>query len=159
MGSSGPGWIIDHIVLDSLLFARLLPSTAERVLDVGSGAGVPGIPLKIVLERASFTLLESRARRVSFLSAVVRELALRDCSIVNDRLESIADEQAASFDVATLRCAGNPIQLRDPVFRVLKPGGLMIAAGPPRQRVTSGGDWTEVAGPLGKRLFWVARKA
>ena len=159
VGSSEPGWIIDHIVLDSLLFTRLLPSTVERILDVGSGAGVPGIPLKIVLEQTSFTLLEARAKRVSFLSAVVRELALRDCAVVNERLESIMDEQAASFDAAVLRCAGNPAALMDVALGVLKPGGLMIAAGPPRRRVISGGDWTEVDGPLGKRLFWVARKA
>jgi len=160
VGSSEPNWIIDHIVVDSLLFARLLPSTSDRILDIGSGAGVPGIPLKIVNEQTSFTLLEARAKRVSFLLAVVRELGLRHCSVVNDRLKNVAHQEgAASYDAAVVRCAGNPAELLAATVPVLKSGGVMIAAGPPRRRAISGGNWIEVEGPRGKRLFWVARKA
>jgi 16S rRNA (guanine527-N7)-methyltransferase len=159
VGSSEPDWIIDHIVIDSLLFARLLPSTTDRILDIGSGAGVPGIPLKIVNEQISFTLLEARPKRVSFLSAVVRELALVRCDVVNERLEAVADERSLFFDVAVLRCAGNPADLLAAALQVLKPGGVVIAAGPPRRRPTLGVDWIEVEGPRGSRLFWVARKA
>lgn len=159
VGSAEPDWIVDHIVLDSLLFARLLPSTTDRILDIGSGAGVPGIPLKIVNERISFTLLEARAKRVSFLSAVVRELALEHCEVLNKRLEDVAKERAVSYDAAVLRCAGDPAELIDAALPVLKPGAVMIAAGPPRRRATRRGDWIEVEGPRGNRLFWVARKA
>jgi 16S rRNA (guanine527-N7)-methyltransferase len=158
VGSSEPNWIIDHILLDSLLFSRLLPADAGRVLDVGSGAGVPGIPLKIVLGETAVTLLEARARRVSFLSTVVRELVLRECEILNARLETIAAERAGRFDAIVVRCAGDPTKLREIVFRLLRPAGVMVATGPPRRRPTSGGDWTEIEGPLGRRLFWVARK-
>src|SRR5207237_2879547 len=60
VGSSDPDWIIDHILLDSLLFVLLISSITERILDLGSGAGVPGIPLAVVLPEKSFTLLEAR---------------------------------------------------------------------------------------------------
>lgn len=158
VGSSDPNWIIDHIVLDSILFTRLLPSGAKRILDVGSGAGVPGIPLKIVLEDTAFALLEARAKRASFLSAVVRELELRDCEILNARLETIAAESTTRFDAIVMRCAGDPPELRETALRLLRPTGIMVVAGPPSRRPTSGGDWIEIEGPVGRRLFWVARK-
>jgi len=159
VGSSEPDWVIDHIILDSLLFTRLLPSTAQRILDLGSGAGVPGIPLKIVLEPVSFTLLEARAKRVSFLSTVVRELALPQCEIVSGRLEWIADDSASAFDAVVMRCAGDPTQLADAALTVLKPAGTIVATGPPRRRATPIGKWSQVDGPLGRRLFWVLRKS
>jgi len=46
IGSSDPDWIVDHILLDSLLFTRVVPETTRSILDVGSGAGVPGVPLR-----------------------------------------------------------------------------------------------------------------
>jgi len=158
IGSADPDWIIDHILLDSLLFTRLLPSSAKRIIDIGSGAGVPGIPLKIVLEPRSFTLLEARAKRVSFLSAVVRELELRNCEVKTGRLERMAAERGTAFDAAVLRCTGNPAELQAAAFQVLQPGGFMVAAGPPGRRAVATGEWIEVRGPTGRRLFWTSRK-
>jgi 16S rRNA (guanine527-N7)-methyltransferase len=157
VGSDDPGWITEHIFLDSLLFVRLLPAGARRILDVGSGAGVPGIPLKIVLPEAGMTLLEARAKRASFLSAVVRELGLRDCEVVNARLETIGDGRAGHYDALVMRCAGDPAGIYEEGRALLRPGGVMIASGPPRARATRVGTWREVEGPRGPRLFWVYR--
>ena len=158
VGSADPDWITDHIVLDSLLFTRLLPSTAQRILDVGSGAGVPGVPLKIVREHTAFTLLEARAKRISFLSAVVRELALRDCEVLNRRLEAIADEGIARYDAIVMRCAADPTILVPIAARLLRPAGVIIASGPPTRRPSRGGAWVEVDGPLGTRRFWTTQQ-
>lgn len=155
VGSSDPAWIVDHILLDSLLFVGMLPPAARRILDVGSGAGVPGVPLKIVLADSAFTLLEARAKRVSFLSAVVRELALRECEVLNARLEAIPDERRGRYDAVVMRCAGDPTTLYGAAVPLLKPGGVIIASGPPRTRQAQLGDWREVEGPRGRRLFWV----
>src|SRR5947209_14808637 len=78
VGSSDRGWIIDELILDSLLFVRFLPARARSVLDLGSGAGIPGIPLKVVRPTVRFTLLEARRRRASFLAAAVRALGLEN---------------------------------------------------------------------------------
>jgi 16S rRNA (guanine527-N7)-methyltransferase len=158
VGSSDPGWIVDHIILDSLLFDPLLPTGSDRILDVGSGAGVPGVPLKIVRARAAFTLLEARAKRVSFLSTVVRELALDGCEVLNSRLEAITFDRRDGYDAVVMRCAGDPAALQAAALPLLRRGGLMIASGPPRPRRGSGGDWREVDGPLGRRLFWTAQR-
>jgi 16S rRNA (guanine527-N7)-methyltransferase len=158
VGSSDPGWIVDHIILDSLLFTRLLPADSNRILDVGSGAGVPGVPLKIVLPQTAFTLLEAREKRVSFLSAVVRELTLEDCEVLNARLEAITFERRGRYDAVVMRCAGNPAALREAALPLLRHGGSMIASGPPKPSRAVGGDWKEVDGPLGRRLFWTAQQ-
>ena len=63
VGSSDRRWVIDELILDSLLFVRFLPAHARSVLDLGSGAGIPGIPLRIVRPMVRFTLLEARRRR------------------------------------------------------------------------------------------------
>ncbi len=155
VGSAEPAWIVEHIFLDSLLFSRLLPPAPLRILDVGSGAGVPGVPLKIVLAESAMTLLESRAKRASFLSTAVRELALRDCEVVHARLEALHAERRGRYDALVMRCAGDPAQLREAALPLLTPGGLMIASGPPQPRPTKVGAWREVRGPTGPRQFWV----
>ena len=155
VGSTDPDWVVDHILLDSLLFVRLLPSGVRRVLDVGSGAGVPGVPIKIVLADTAVTLLEARAKRVSFLSAVVRELALRECEVVNARLETMRAQRPGDFDAIVMRCAGDPTTFSDTATAMLRPGGVVIATGPPKSRQTPIGSWREVDGPRGRRLFWV----
>src|SRR5688572_4764254 len=66
VGSSDPEWIVEHLFLDSLLFLQVLPAELESLADVGSGAGFPGIPIKIVRPDLRVTLIESRQRRVSF---------------------------------------------------------------------------------------------
>ena len=166
VGSVEPGWLIDNAVLDSLLFSRLLPPDTESVADVGSGAGVPGIPLKVVRPAIRFTLIESRERRASFLAAVVRELELRDCRVARGRAESVGIEDR-NQDVVVVRCAGRLDDLIPLVLPLLRPYGMVIASGPPRprpgMRLRSGShldiDWVEIRWTRGVRAFAVYRKA
>jgi len=99
VGSAEPGWIIENLFLDSLLFLGVLPARFGSLLDLGSGAGLPGIPIKIVRPEIQLVLLESRQRRVSFLSSAVRELALERVSVVSGRAEEFAEKLAERFDV------------------------------------------------------------
>jgi len=154
LGSTAPDWIVHNVFLDSLLFTRLLPSPAHSIVDIGSGAGIPGIPLKIVLAPVAVTLVEARQKRASFLSAVVRELPLRGCDVLNARVEAVARESARRFDVAVARCAGEPEALLGSAAGLVRRGGLVIASGPPRSRPLPLGDWREVRWAGGRRLFW-----
>jgi 16S rRNA G527 N7-methylase RsmG len=112
----------------------------------------------------SFTLLEARAKRVSFLLAVVRELPLDGCEVVNGRLEALASQERPDYDAIVMRCAGEPGELRRAALRLLRPGGVIVATGPPSPTVRQasephGHQWRQVDGPAGRRLFWVAQES
>jgi 16S rRNA (guanine527-N7)-methyltransferase len=155
VGSNEPSWIVDHVIVDSLLFSRALPAGVRSVADVGSGAGIPGIPLAIVLPQVEVTLIEARQKRASFLAAAIRELTLRNCRLVNRRLEDVGHQLGARVDAVVMRCAGSPTALVPQVLQILAPGGVVIASGPPKRTVISLGSWLEIEGPDRTRLFWV----
>jgi 16S rRNA (guanine527-N7)-methyltransferase len=155
VGSDKPNWIVDNVIVDSLLFTRALPAGTLRLADVGSGAGVPGIPLAVVLPQAHMTLIEARQKRGSFLAAAIRELALPNCKLVNHRLEAVSENLAEAFDAVVMRCAGRPTALAAQVRGILAPRGVMVASGPPTSIEVDLGEWLEVKGPDGVRRFWV----
>ena len=154
VGSSEPAWIVDNVILDSLLFTRLLPAGVRDVIDVGSGAGVPGIPLKVVRGSLSMTLLEARQKRASFLATAVRELGLVGCRVANERLEELQATTGGRFDAAVARCAGDPLDLLRGVLPLMRPGGIVVASGPPEPRDVDRGAWQAVVWSGGRRLFW-----
>ena len=159
IGSSDEMWIVEHLFLDSLLFLRLLPSTARSLADIGSGAGLPGVPIRIVRSDAEVTLVESRRRRASFLSAVVRELPLARTHVVADRIESRLPDLEGRFDAIVMRCAGDVDELMPLAARLLAPRGVVVASGPPAPRPLTRGDWVVVPGfrPSTTRRFAVYR--
>ena len=119
--------IIKHYY-DSL---AVLPYLAAglQVLDIGSGAGFPGIPLAIGCPDAGFTLMDSTAKRCNFLDEVIKELNLVNCRIVKDRCENLArnDEFREAFDVATARAVAPLAVLLEYALPFLKVGGVFIA--------------------------------
>ena len=146
IGSSDAAWIVDKLFLDSLLFLRALPPAFRSLADVGSGAGLPGIPIKIVRPEVRAALIESRARRASFLSSAIRELGLREAQVVTSRVEDYAIQQRGAFDVVVMRCAGDFADLAGPARDLVAAGGMVVASGPPRRRPLAAGEWVEVPG-------------
>ena len=144
IGSAEPHWIVENLFLDSLLFLKVLPSPPSNLLDLGAGAGLPGIPLKIMLGEIELVLVESRRKRVSFLWSAVRELALDNVRVVDGRVEDLMDELEGRFDAVVMRCAGDPGELFPIAARLLRPGGTVVASGPPRPRPLPLGDWITV---------------
>ena len=159
VGSGDAGWIVTHVLLDSLLFLRVLPSEVASIADVGSGAGIPGIPIKIVRPDLRLALIESRARRTSFLSAAIRELGLSGTEVVTARVEDYALERPRSFDAVVMRCAGEFGDLARAAEGLVTHGGAVIASGPPSRRRLDLGQWVEVPGaePGTVRRFAVHR--
>ncbi len=151
VGSSSPCWIVENVFLDSLTFLRLLPDEARSVLDLGSGAGIPGVPIKIVRPELSLTLVESRRRRVSFLSTLVRDLPLSGVRVLHDRVEAVKTDLAEAFDVVVMRCAGDVGSLVPLAADLVVSGGKVIASGPPRPGRAPMGEWVTVDPPDGGR--------
>jgi 16S rRNA (guanine527-N7)-methyltransferase len=146
IGSSDPKWIVEQIILDSLLFRRVLPAEARDVLDAGSGAGVPGIPLKLVDPELRLTMVESRQRRASFLAAAIRELSLSRTELIADRLESVVRTSPDRFDAVVARCAGDVGFLFGIGAHLVRPGGIVVASGPPKEHPLPAGRWVTVPG-------------
>lgn len=147
VGSTDPQWVVENLLLDSLLFLLVLPGSAAAVADLGSGAGLPGIPIKIVRPDLAVTLIEARQRRASFLSAVVRELALVAIKVVSARAEEVAVQSPHSFDAVLVRCAGEIGEVVPVATRLVAPGGVVILSGPPASQPLENGEWVEVKGP------------
>jgi 16S rRNA (guanine527-N7)-methyltransferase len=145
VGSTDPNWIVENLFLDSLLFLKVLPSPLRTLLDLGSGAGVPGIPLKIVRGEVEVVLVESRRKRVSFLASVIRDLGLTHTRVVGRRVADVVEELEGRFDAVVMRCAGDPAKVIPIAARLaVKPGGTVVASGPPGPRSLTLGDWVTV---------------
>ncbi len=139
-GYKSPVEIVEKLFLDSLFFLRWVPPGSAAVLDLGAGAGIPGLPMKIVEPGISLTLLEARRRRVSFLSTVVRELGLAGVVILSGRAEALIDSTPGlrtAFDVVVTRAAGSLGAIYPLAMALLRSGGLFIASGPPAGKAPS----------------------
>jgi 16S rRNA (guanine527-N7)-methyltransferase len=117
VGSTRPEALAVHVA-DSLAAAAALPEGA-RVVDLGSGAGFPGIPIAIERGDLSVTLVDVRERRVAFLRHVVRILGLH-CEVRRARLEDAADDP---FDIALLRAVARPERSLELGSRWVRDGG------------------------------------
>jgi 16S rRNA (guanine527-N7)-methyltransferase len=160
VGPSDPETIIDDLLLDSLLFLRVLPAGVGSIMDLGSGAGLPGIPLSIVLPAVRFVLVEAKQKRASFLSTAVREVGLQTTTVVNARAEALPPVFERSFDAVVMRCAGPLNEMLPIAARFVSPGGCVVASGPPCREPLPVGQWTNVASPgrLRNRLFAVVTR-
>jgi 16S rRNA (guanine527-N7)-methyltransferase len=116
----------DRHVLNSAAIAELMPESAT-VTDVGSGAGLPGVPLAIARPDLRITLLEPMARRVTWLTEVVDELGL-DVRVVRGRAEEPGTRQAVGpADVVTARAVAPLAKLAGWCLPLVAPGGWLMA--------------------------------
>jgi 16S rRNA (guanine527-N7)-methyltransferase len=103
------------------------PEAAERWVDLGSGAGLPGLPLAIAHRETSFTLVDAQQRRVEWVQATARELGLDNVAVVHARLEDYGKGPAReSFDVATARALGPLPVVAELGLPLLKVGGMLL---------------------------------
>ncbi|MEM9189006.1 MAG: 16S rRNA (guanine(527)-N(7))-methyltransferase RsmG [Myxococcota bacterium] len=110
-GVKDPAGLADVLYRDALVLAFALPSTG-RLVDVGSGAGAPAIPLALLMPRLAFTLVEPLRKRVTFLRTAVGQLGLADrVRVVEGKIEDAAFEDAgfeSGFDIALSRATFAP---------------------------------------------------
>ena len=130
IGTKDPDEIILSHVLDSLscfLHEPLLK--AKRLADVGSGGGLPGIPIKIVKADLATTLVESTGKKARFLQHVVDTLSLDSTDIANSRAEDLARIQAhrGTYDAATSRAVARLSVVAEYSVPLLKVGGWVIS--------------------------------
>lgn len=120
--------IIKHFV-DSIILLKYMDISGLRLLDLGSGAGFPGIPLKIMCEDSEFVLIDSLNKRVNFLNTLIDALDLSGINAVHGRAEDIAfdNEYRESCDVCLSRAVSNLSTLSEFCLPFVKPGGYFVA--------------------------------
>ena len=113
--------------LDSLMICRLAEPKG-RLLDVGTGAGFPGIPLKIVYPQLEVVLLDSLNKRVNFLGEVIEKLGLENIMAIHGRAEDLAKkkEYREQFDFCVSRAVANLSSLSEYCLPFVKMGGYFI---------------------------------
>lgn len=117
--------IIKHF-LDSLTPLKFI-KPGSTLLDIGSGAGFPGIPLKVVEPSLNVTLLDSVNKKVTFMKHLIAELGLRGIEAIHSRAEDLARTRKGQFDVVISRALTNLpdfVKLGEPF---LTPDGILIA--------------------------------
>jgi len=126
-GVRGADEIVDRHLVESFALRALLKGT--NVADVGSGGGLPGVPLAIAEPQRAFTLIESRAKRVRFLRHVVGELKLTNTTVAHSRAEDLHVERP--FDTVLARAVAPPAELLHVCRHLTAPGSilLMLTAG------------------------------
>jgi 16S rRNA (guanine527-N7)-methyltransferase len=143
--------VLSHVV-DSLAVLDAVPQTFHRMarcVDVGTGAGFPGIPLSLARPGWSVCLVESIQKKAAFVQSAVEALALANCTVKSDRAEDLAREpdHRETYDLAFCRAVGRFATGLELVLPLLRVGGCWLA-----HRGEDGLTEAEAAEPVAKRL-------
>lgn len=118
--------VIERHIFDSLQYVRAVQNPQGQVMDVGSGAGFPGIPLKVIFPDLKFVLVESQRKRASFLRNCVRKMSLDNVEVLNQRAEDLSAEYLDRFDLVVFRGVGDILYCSKLAGPFLKMGGRVV---------------------------------
>lgn len=125
---SDPDEVLTKHFLDSLSLLMAYDAPKASVLDIGAGAGFPGLPLKIVRPQWHIVLLEATGKKVKFLQHIIETLQLHDVEAVQGRAEELShkDVYRSSFDLVTARAVASLPTLLEYAAPFTRLGGIMI---------------------------------
>jgi 16S rRNA (guanine527-N7)-methyltransferase len=136
-------------IADALTLLQYLPKEAHRLVDVGSGGGVPGIPLAIVRPDVTVLLVESTQKKAAFLRETAAALKLKNLAVSEWRAEDVGNNKTnrETFDVCTARAVGAMDMLVEWCLPLVKVGGKLLAM--------KGAKVAEELPLAGKAIKWV----
>ena len=120
--------VINKHFIDSLSIIKVYPITKEKILDVGTGAGFPGIPLKIAFPEIEVVLLDSLNKRLLFLNEVITKLGLKNIRTIHGRAEDFGKDlnYRETFDLCVSRAVAKLSSLSEYCLPYVKKGGYFI---------------------------------
>ena len=162
--------VIKH-VLDSLSYLYgFIPAPGLRLLDMGSGAGFPALPIKIAYPGISITMVDSVKKKAAFLRHIIRTLKLTETTVIDTRMEEISTDLLSTFDIVTARAFSDMKSVISAGLPFLKPDGIMVLSRGPEETI-DGQDLVRAGVLLKnrvdltlpfsdyKRTIWVFKKA
>lgn len=111
---------------DSLTITHFMNNFTGSLCDMGSGAGFPSLPIKIIYPSLKVTIVDSSLKRIKFLEGLVKELKFDDVTLVHDRIEDFARNNQNIFDYVTARALGNASLISELGIPLLKEGGIFL---------------------------------
>lgn len=139
-----PQRMVSHHLLDCMAIAHHVQGS--RVLDIGSGAGLPGIPLAVIYPDKTFVLLDSNGKKTRFLVQVIAELKPGNVEVINSRVEQYVSN--TPFDTITARAFSSMGQMLEQSAQLCAPGGryLFMKGREPAQEIAEIGPKFSVTG-------------
>jgi len=133
--TSERGVVIKHL-LDSLAYLRgFLPASGLNLLDMGSGAGFPAVPIKVACPEISITLVESVKKKAAFLRHILRTLPLDGAEVLDVRIGEVPADYENTCDLVTARAFADMGSALAAGVRFLKTGGLMVLSRGPGETI------------------------
>ena len=112
---------------DSLTLTKIIKLNNQHLCDIGTGAGFPGIVLKILFPKLQVTLIEATEKKCNFLKLVIESLNLRDIEVINERAEIYSKQVREKYDIVTSRAVAPLKHLLEYSIPLVKVGGDYIA--------------------------------
>lgn len=134
--------VLSRHVFESLLILPYLPSGSIRLGDIGSGGGLPGVPLCLAADRIQATLIDSARMKTLFLKEVARSVEPARLEVLHQRAEQVAESRSGTFDITTSRAVASLDRVWELAEPLLKPQGSLIALKGP-------GEAQQDLGPVG----------
>lgn len=116
------GIVVKHF-LDSCLYIKCLPEGTGFIADIGSGAGFPGLPIKILMPEVRVVLVEPVGKKAAFLRNVIRKLGLKGVEVLPQRVQELKGVQV---DVALTRALFTVSEFYKAARHIVRPGGVMV---------------------------------
>lgn len=143
--------VVKHF-LDSLLYLHPVPKGSVRIADIGSGAGFPGIPMKIVRPEIGMYLIEPSGKKATFLRHMKRRLNMQDIEIIQKNVEAIVitSDLKMPVDIAVTRALFDVREFISKAAHIVRPDGIFILNKGPKVK-----DELKKAGDIGYQLLQI----
>jgi 16S rRNA (guanine527-N7)-methyltransferase len=129
LGLTQPTETLDRLFIEPVIAAELVPAGPLALIDLGSGAGSPALPIKILRPAVRLTMVETKGRKAAFLREAVRTLGLDDVDVEQTRFQALPASMSSEFDIVMARALKLDEELLGTAMDLLKPTGRLITFG------------------------------